>query len=146
MRWPNRVLLALTFVALAGAEATAAKPDAAALAALIDRHVEQRLSLEELRPAESADDAEILRRVYLDLHGVVPTRKQTDEFLSDSHPDKRARLVEALLASPRYGEYLADVWQGYLMSPLADDRWSRADRLRQWLATQFNTRSWGETA
>ena len=146
MRCLNRVLLTVLLVAAAGPEVSAAEPNAAALAGLIDRHVEQRLDNDGLRPAESADDAEFLRRVYLDLQGVVPTREQSDAFLSDSHPDKRARLVDALLASARYGEYLADVWQGYLMSPLTDDRWSRADRLRQWLATQFNTRRWDEVA
>src|SRR5688500_7611093 len=146
VRCLTRALLSVAIVAIAVRESPAAEPDAAALAALIDRHVEQKLSSEGLRPAQSADDAEFLRRVYLDLHGVVPTREQSDRFLSDPHPEKRARLVDALLASPRYGEYLADVWQGYLISPLADDRWSRVDRFRPWLATQFNTRSWDATA
>ena len=71
---------------------------------------------------------------------------QIHRFLSDSHPEKRARLTDDLLASPRYGEYLADVWQGYLVSPLADDRWQRADRFRQWLAAEFNTRGWDAIA
>lgn len=140
------VVLTLMVVAAAGTQASAAGPEAAALATLIDRHVERKLSSEGLRPAESADDAEFLRRVYLDLHGLVPTREQSARFLSDSHPDKRAQLIDALLASPRYGEYLADLWQGYLISPLADDRWSRADRFRSWLAAQFNTNSWDAIA
>ena len=146
VRYLTPVLLSLVVVAVAGAEGRAAEPDAPALAALIDRHVERRLLSEGLRPAEPADDAEFLRRVYLDLHGVIPTREQADRFLADSHAEKRARLVETLLASPRYGQYLADLWQGYLISPLADDRWARADRFRRWLATQFNTRSWDRIA
>ena len=48
--------------------------------------------------------------------------------------------------SPRYGEYLADVWQGYLISPLADDRRVRADRFRKWLAERFNTKTWDRIA
>lgn len=146
MRYVTRILLVLGTGAVVGREATAAGSDAAALAASIDRYIESRLQDEELRPAEPADDTEFLRRVYLDLHGVVPTKEQTDHFLFDSDAGKRERLIDALLASPRYGQYLADVWQGYLVSPLADDRRRRADRFRQWLADKFNARSWDQIA
>ena len=149
MRCLTHILLVpaiLAMVAVAAREARAGEPDAAELAALIDQHVEARLSSEGLRPAELSDDAEFLRRVYLDLHGVVPTLDQASRFLADADPAKRARLVDALLASPRYGQYMADVWQGYLISPLADDHRARADRLRQWLAGEFNTRTWDRIA
>jgi hypothetical protein len=138
------IVVALVAVAALGRHVPAGDgaADAAALATLIDRQIEARLGDEALRPAEPADDAEFLRRVFLDLHGRVPTREQTERFLADPDPGKRARLVDALLASPRYGEYLADVWQAYLISPLADDRQARADRLRTWLAGQFNTATW----
>ena len=120
--------------------------DAAALAALIDQHIEARLQADQVPPAELSDDAEFVRRLYLDLHGVIPTRTQAEQFLADPNPAKRARLADELLASPRYGEYLADVWQAYLMSPLADDHHPRSQRLRAWLATRFNTASWDAIA
>src|SRR5262245_34641167 len=142
MRWLTCIFLALAVVTAAGRTSRAAEPDAAELAALIDRHVETRLGAERVPPAEPADDDEFLRRVYLDLHGVVPTAEQAARFLADTSPDRRARLVDALLADPRYGEYLADVWQGYLVSPLADDRRVRADQFRKWLAERFNTQTW----
>ncbi len=131
--------------AAALATRAAAAGDAAALAEIIDRHIEARLADERLEPAALASDAEFLRRVYLDLHGVVPTADQAAQFLHDSRPNRRARLINALLASPRYGEYLADLWQGYLVSPLADDP-SRVDDLRPWLAEQFNNQSWDRIA
>lgn len=149
MRWLTHALLVIVTLAAAAAtarQALAGVADATELAALIDRHIESRLSSEGLQSAERADDAEFLRRIYLDLHGVVPTRGQAEGFLADNHPNKRARLIDALLASPGYGEYLADVWQGYLIPPLADDQQSRADRLRHWLAGQFNTSSWDRIA
>jgi hypothetical protein len=140
-------LIALLLVAAAvGRQARAAEADAAELAALIDREVESRLNSEGVRPAELTGDAEFLRRVYLDLHGVVPTREQVERFLADTHAGKRARLIDELLVSPRYGEYLADIWQAYLMSPLADDQPARAERLRVWLGRQFNTNSWDRIA
>jgi hypothetical protein len=146
MRWLPRIVLLLALVVAAGRKSSAGEADAAELAGLIDQHIESRLKSEGLEPAEPADDAEFLRRVYLDLHGVVPTRDQAGRFLADSHPSKRVRLIDQLLASPRYGQYMADLWQGYLVSPLADDRRARADRFRQWLAAQFNTRTWDRIA
>src|SRR5712675_1003334 len=41
---------------------------------------------------------------------------------------------------------MADIWQAYLVSPLADDQRVRADRFRQWLADQFNTKRWDQIA
>jgi Protein of unknown function (DUF1549)/Protein of unknown function (DUF1553) len=146
MGWRTRTLILLAVVAAAGRESTAGEPDASALAALIDRHIDARLAAERVRPADPADDAEFLRRVYLDLHGVVPTAEQATRFLADTGPDRRARLIDALLASRRYGEYLADVWKGYLVSPLADDQPARADQFRTWLAGRFNTPSWDQIA
>jgi hypothetical protein len=146
MRWLKRILVVLVGVATASREAAAGEPDTTELAALIDRQVETRLGAEGVQPADPADDAEFLRRVYLDLHGVIPTAEQAARFLADTDPNRRARLIETLLASPRYGEYLGDIWQGYLLSPLSDDRWARADRLRQWLAGRFNTRTWDRIA
>jgi hypothetical protein len=107
MRRITRTLIALALVSLASRESRAAEPDAGELAALIDRHVETRLKAERVSPAEPADDAEFLRRAYLGLHGVVPTAEQAARFLADTRPDRRARLVDALLADPRYGEYPA---------------------------------------
>lgn len=141
MRWLTQAFIALA-VAVAGIEARAARPDAAELAALIDRHIDAKLKAEKVQPAPPADDAEFLRRAYLDLHGAIPTVEQAERFLADTRPDRRARLVDALLADPRYGEYLADIWQGHLVSPLADGRQERAARFRQWLAGRFNSKTW----
>src|SRR5262245_21485362 len=119
MRWLTRILAVLVVVATTGRASRAGEPDAAELPALIDRQIDTRLGAEGVRPADPADDAEFLRRVYLDLHGVIPTSEQAARFLADPDPAKRTRLVETLLTSPRYGEYLGDIWQGYLVSPLA---------------------------
>jgi hypothetical protein len=120
--------------------------DAPALAGLIDQQIETRLSKEGVPAAAIADDAEFVRRIYLDLHGAVPALEEVKRFLADARADKRARLIDSLLADARYGQYLADLWQGYLMSPLADDPTKRSERFRDWLAGQFNTRPWNEMA
>jgi hypothetical protein len=71
MRWHTRFLIVLAVVATLGREASAGEPDAAALAALIDQHIDRRLEAERIRPAGPADDATFLRRLYLDLHAVI---------------------------------------------------------------------------
>lgn len=145
MRRLLRVLLASVLVAAAAVvECRAGQADAADLARLIDQQIDARLSGAGVRAAELADDAEFVRRIHLDLHGAVPTLEQVKRFLADAGPGKRARLVDSLLADARYGQHLADIWQGYLMSPLADDPTKRAERFGHWLAEQFNTKPWDQ--
>ena len=61
-------------------------------------------------PQEPADDRTLVRRLYLDLLGLPPSPEQTSAYLADKHPDRYARLVERLLASPAYGERWARHW------------------------------------
>ena len=90
MGWLTRIFIVLAVVATVGRESPAGEPEAADLAALIDQHIETRLETEGIRPAEPADDAEFLRRVTLDLHGVIPSAEQTRRFLADTEPTRRA--------------------------------------------------------
>ncbi|HEB54232.1 MAG TPA: DUF1549 domain-containing protein, partial [bacterium] len=76
----------------------------------IDRFVLARLRAEGLSPAPSADPAAWLRRVTLTLTGLPPTIAELDAFLADSGADARARVVDRLLESPRYGERMASEW------------------------------------
>src|SRR5208282_2033028 len=66
-----------------------------------------------------ADDAELLRRVYLDLVGKIPTAAEAREFLEDSSPDKHVRLVEMLLDSPAYLTHATETYRAMLL-PEAD--------------------------
>ena len=76
----------------------------------IDRFVFGRLRREGLAPAPEADRATLCRRVHLDLVGLPPTPAELDAFLADRSPDAYERLVDRLLASPRYGERWARRW------------------------------------
>jgi len=112
--------------------------DAATLAKLIDRHVNARLDSEGLTRVPQADDAEFLRRAFLDLHGVVPSGERAAKFLRSHDPEKRAQLIEELLASPRFGKHFGDVWRGRLISPLANEQRIQTERFADWLANRFN--------
>jgi hypothetical protein len=76
----------------------------------IDRIIQQRLAEEKIPASPPADDAEFIRRVYLDIAGVIPPAEKVPAFLGSSEPDKRARLIDELLASPDYGWHFADLW------------------------------------
>ena len=76
----------------------------------VDRLVRARLLREGLAPALEADRATLCRRVHLDLIGLPPTPADLDAFLADAAPDAYERLVDRLLASPRYGERWARRW------------------------------------
>jgi hypothetical protein len=117
----------------------AGRLDAPALARLIDRAIQDRLSAEQVNPASPADDAEFLRRVYLDITGVIPPTDKAVAFLDSKEPDRRARLIDELLASPNFGRHMADLWQEQLLAQ--QDLLTRGlpvEPLAAWLARGFN--------
>jgi hypothetical protein len=76
----------------------------------VDRFVLTGLRTAGLRPAPAADRATLIRRVTYDLHGLPPTPEETAAFLNDPSPKAYEKLVDRLLASPRYGEQWARHW------------------------------------
>ncbi|HZL90693.1 MAG TPA: DUF1549 domain-containing protein, partial [Pirellulaceae bacterium] len=132
------VLVGIAGTLLFSAPTTARGDDPAALAALIDGQIEAKLNAEGVKRVPTADDAEFLRRVYLDLHGVVPSAEQAARFLVDEGSQKRGELIEELLASPRFGEHFGDVWRRRLISPQANEQRMQSDRFALWLAERFN--------
>jgi hypothetical protein len=98
-----------------------AKPTAAAVAALIDRHVGEKLKASNVPPAPLADDATFFRRVNLVLGGRVPVPSEVRRFLADADPDKRAKVIDRLLASPAFATHLTTTWRGWLLPEAATD-------------------------
>ena len=76
----------------------------------LDRFVAAKHAELKLTPAPEADRREFARRIYFDVHGLPPTRGQVEAFANDPRPDAFERLVDELLASPRYGERWAQHW------------------------------------
>ncbi len=143
--WRNlHFFLSALVILTTNATSPCAEPDAVKLAMDINRHIDNQLKSQHIAKASQADDAEFVRRIHLDLHGMIPTYGETTRFLADKNPERRSKLISELIADKRYGEYLGDIWQGYLISLLADDRRKRADMLRKWLAEQFNQNSWNQ--
>lgn len=135
-------LLATPSMALAGG---AARLDPSGLARVIDEHIAKRLKAEQVPTSPRTDDAEFLRRVYLDIHGIIPTVDQARAFSANSAADRRASLVDELLASPRYGVHLADIWTNHLYPATANNR-IKPEALTRWLEQGFQTKTWDRLA
>jgi hypothetical protein len=109
-----------------------------ALAEQIDRHIQARLDAEGMARAAAAEDAEFLRRAYLDLHGAVPPADVARKFLKSEEAGKRAQLIDELLDSPRFGQHFGDLWRGRLISPLASEQRAATERFTEWLAARLH--------
>jgi hypothetical protein len=76
----------------------------------IDRFVVASLTKAGKRPAPESDRRTLARRLSFDLTGLPPTPEEVSRFVNDNAPDADGRYVDALLASPRYGEHQARMW------------------------------------
>ncbi len=76
----------------------------------IDAFILARLEKEGLRPSPQADRATLIRRVSLDLIGLLPSPSEVDAFVNDKSDDAYEKVVDRLLASPHYGERQARHW------------------------------------
>ena len=80
----------------------------------IDQHVDAKLAKLNIAASGLCDDAEFLRRITIDLTGTLPTAAAARKFLEDKSPDKRAKLVQTLLASPEFADLWAMRWADLL--------------------------------
>ncbi len=108
----------------------------------IDRFVAARLQSAGLAPAPEADRRTLARRVCLDLTGLPPEPALVEAFVADGAPDAYERLVDQLLASPRYGEHRARYWLD--AARYADTHGMHFDNYREmwpyrdWVINAFN--------
>jgi Protein of unknown function (DUF1549)/Protein of unknown function (DUF1553) len=117
---------------------TPAEKDPAALAKLIDAEVARKLAEAKVSPSPLCSDEEFLRRVYLDITGVVPSADKAREFLDSKDADKRAKLIDELLADPNYGRRMADIWTAKLFPRDSANRFVIKDPLYKWFEDEFN--------
>ncbi len=118
---------------------SAAEPiTAAAMTRRVDELINAKLADEKIPPGELATDAEFLRRASVDLDGRVPRVSEVRAFLADSRPDRRAILIDELLAKPTHSTHLATMWRRVLLPENADITRFGGDRgFEFWLRQQF---------
>ena len=80
----------------------------------VDAFVQTKLAQEGLTPSAEADRRTLIRRVTLDLTGLAPTPADVEAFVRDRSPNVYEKLVDRLMASPRYGEKQGMYWLDYV--------------------------------
>ena len=102
----------------------------------IDAFILDRLAREGLQPSPEAPRETLIRRVSLDLTGIPPSPEEVDAFVADQSPNAFEKIVDRLLASPRYGEQMAVQWLD--LARYADSNGFQIDSSRQ----QHHWRGW----
>ncbi len=115
------------------------KVDAASLARLIDQEVNKRLQVEGAKSSGLCDDAEFIRRAHLDIVGVIPPAAKVTAFLDSKDKDKRIKLIDELLADPRYGNYHAEQWVNMMIPRESNNKKLNSEPLEKWFASKFNS-------
>lgn len=111
----------------------------------IDAIIQLDLKKHELRPNPPVSDVQFVRRVYLDLVGRIPTDKELVRFYDDKRKDRRARLIDDLLASPGHESHMFN-WLGDMLR-VKDDyyRIGKTWTFHTWLKSQLReNRPWDE--
>jgi hypothetical protein len=137
---PRRILALLVVLTASGLPATGADllPPDRPIEEVVDHYLDAALAQEKVQPAPAADDANVLRRVTLDLVGRIPTAAETRAYLDSTDPDKRAQLVDRLMASPAFVRHQANEFNALLMA-------GTKGNIRDYLKAAFQAdRSWDQ--
>ncbi len=113
----------------------------------VDRFIDQKLADQKLQPSESADDAEFLRRVSLDVTGVIPALDEVTAFLASTDPLKRSRKIDELLQSEAYVRHMTDIWRELLIPTTAASTRREHDYMIRWIESSLReSKPWNRFA
>jgi hypothetical protein len=110
----------------------------------IDAFVGARLQAAGIEPAPPADPRSLIRRLSFDLTGLPPLPEDVERFVADPSPEAYAELVERLLASPRYGERMAQHWLDVVRYADSDGFSNDFDRPAAWRYRDYVIRSFNQ--
>jgi len=105
----------------------------------VDKFVFAKLKQMSLPPSELCSDEEFVRRVHLDLCGVLPTADEAQKFLANTATDKRAKLIDALLERPEYADFWALKWADVFRSSRKTIQLKGAHGFQTWLRGKIHS-------
>ena len=103
----------------------------------VDKFVHDKLRLMQILPSETCTDDEFVRRVFLDTIGALPTIGESAAFLADTDPEKRSKLIDALLERPEYADFWALKWGDLLRLRGAKVSATGVPKFHRWIVTAF---------
>lgn len=115
----------------------ATPPSAAPLATPLHQRIDELVAKKHLGPfSPLADDADFVRRIYLDLTGTIPGVNEVKAFLGDADPQKRTKLIDRLLVDPRHARHMSTLFDVMLMERRPDKHVTTAE-WRKYLYDSF---------
>jgi len=103
----------------------------------VDHHIFQKLKQLQILPSDLCTDEEFIRRVALDVIGMLPTPEETEKFLADKDPQKRAKTIDALLDRPEFAEFWALKWGDLLRIRNAKVSNAGVHKFHHWLVASW---------
>jgi hypothetical protein len=103
----------------------------------VDHFVFEKLRMLSIPPSDLCTEQEFVRRVYLDLCGIIPTSAETKEFLTSTDRNKRAKLVDRLLERPEYADFWTLKWSDVLRSNRKTIQEKGAHVYQDWLREEI---------
>lgn len=148
---PSLVVLAILSIVAWAARSPSSQPQpvpAAAVdapvagsAAKVDDFFETQWKTQGLKPAERADELQILRRMSLALHGTIPSLEEIRQFEADEGPDRLGRWTQRMLADDRFPDYFAErLSKSFVGTDEGQFVLFRRDRFNAWLREQLRER------
>lgn len=110
----------------------------------IDAFIMEKLEKNGLKPAPAADRVSLIRRATFDLTGLPPTPEEVDDFLKDDSSDPFGKVMERLLASPRYGEKWGRHWLDVVRYADTDGYSNDYERPNAWRYRDYVIRSFNQ--
>ncbi len=123
---------------------TGATGDTARIAAEVDTLIRQSWTDNDVRPSPEAEDAEWIRRVYLDLVGHIPPLEETKEFLANRDRNKRAAVIDELIDSPEFVANWTTIWTNLSIGRQTPRRTSREGMESFYRQAFAENRPWNE--
>jgi hypothetical protein len=116
----NRAILGFCFIAVAivvsPSSAAELLPADKPIEEVVDHYIDANLAEAKVKPAARADDANLLRRLMLDLAGRIPAAVEVREYVDSAEADKRAKVIDQLIAAPEFADHMADQFNVMLMA------------------------------
>ncbi len=147
LRWT--LTLALCFVSISVARAQAKKPallpPSESIDKAIDHYVDGLIREDKQTSAPLPDDANLVRRLTLDLVGRIPTWHETRQYLESKSPDKKRELIDRLMSSPAYARHQAQEFLVFLQNSEPNRKGAKKGPLYDYLhASIKENRPWDE--
>lgn len=104
---------------------------------IVDREIYAKLRMLNIEPSEPASDEEFIRRLYLDVLGVLPSAGEVRMFIASGDPNKRQYLVDHVLERPEFADMQTLIWADRLRSDVRFHRVGGVRSYYKWLREEF---------